>query len=35
MQVQYVWMAWVGFIYYRKCNYYVFINCNRHCVKGE
>ena len=28
-------MAWVGVIYYRKCNYYVLNNCIRHCVRGE
>ena len=32
---KYVWMAWVGVIYYRKCNYYALTNCIRHCVRGE
>ena len=30
-----VWMAWVEVTYYRKCNYYAFINCIRHFVRGE
>ena len=25
----------VGVIYYGNCNYYVLINCIRHCVRGE
>ena len=28
-------MAWVGVIYHGKCNYYVLINCIKHCVRGE
>ena len=28
-------MAWVGVIYYGKCNSYALINCIRHCVRGE
>ena len=32
---KHVWMAWVGVIYYGKCNYYALINCIRHCVRGE
>ena len=28
-------MAWVGVTYYGKYNYYVLINCIRHCVRGE
>ena len=28
-------MACVGGIYNKKCNYYVFIKCNRHCLKGK
>ena len=30
---KHVWMVWV--VYYGKLNYYVFINCIRHCVRGE
>ena len=32
---KHVFMAWVGVIYYGKCNYYALINCIRHCVRGE
>ena len=32
---KHVWMAWIGVIYYGKCNYYALINCIRHCVRGE
>ena len=32
---KHVWTAWVGFIYYGKCNYSVLINCIRHCVTEE
>ena len=32
---KHVWMAWVGVFYYGKCNYYVPINCTRHCVREE
>ena len=28
-------MAWVGVIYFEKCNNYVLITCIRHCVRGE
>ena len=31
---KHAWTAWVGVIYYGKCNY-GFINCIRHCVRGE
>ena len=30
-----VWMAWVGVIYYGKCNDYVLTNCIRHSIRGE
>ena len=32
---KHVWMAWVELIYCGKCNYFVFINSIRHCVRGE
>ena len=32
---KHVWMTWVGAFYYGKCNYYVLINCIKHCVRGE
>ena len=32
---KHVWMARVEVIYYGKCNYYVLINCIRHCVMGK
>ena len=28
-------MAWVGVIYYGKCDYSILINCILHCVKGK
>ena len=28
-------IAWVGVVYSGNCNYYLLINCIRHCVKGE
>ena len=32
---KHVWMAWVGAIYYEKCNDYVLINCIRLSARGE
>ena len=32
---KHVWMACVGVISYRKCNYYALINCIRHCIRRE
>ena len=32
---KHVWIAWVGVVYYEKCNYYVLIDCIRHRVWGE
>ena len=32
---KHVWMAWVGVIYYGKCNDFILINCVRHCIRGD
>ena len=32
---KHVWMAWIGVIYFGKCNYSVLIKCIRHCVRRK